>query len=51
MQLLANFFSVCAYKSLPKPSQLGAQLVFLLWNQGFVLLFSLSTVWNNSEMY
>lgn len=50
MQLLANFFSVCTYKSLPKPSQLGVQLVFLLWNQGFVL-FSLGTVWNNAETY
>lgn len=39
MQLLANFSSVCAYKSLPKPSQLGAQLVFLLWNRA---LFSCS---------
>lgn len=51
MQLLANFFSVCTYKSLPKPSQLGVRLVFLLGNQGFVLMFSLGTVWNNSETY
>lgn len=32
MQLLANFFTVCTYKSLPKPFQLGVRLVFLLWN-------------------
>lgn len=51
MQLLANFFSVCTYKSLPKPSQLGLGLVFLLWIQGFVLLFSLGSAWNNSETY
>lgn len=51
MQLLANFFSVCAYKFLPKPSQLGALSVFLLWSQGFVLLISLNVAGNNSETY
>lgn len=51
MQLLANFFSVCTYKSLPKSSQLGVGVVFLLWKQAFVLMFSFSSVWNNSETY
>lgn len=34
MQLLANFLSVCTYKSLPKSCQLGVRLAFLLWKAG-----------------